>query len=125
MGLRNKRYHIFNQPYSKEDYEAKLKEFNIGGFANFQKLLNEFLTFRVKFPKRYARLVNCVKVVGNNCAGLKNCYHCFDLDDGVEDSKYVANGGFGMKDSYDGYGVGICEMLYEGIDTGVGGGSKE
>ena len=30
-----------------------------------------------------------------------------------------------MKDSYDGYGVGICELLYEGIDTGVGGGSKE
>ncbi|OGI78099.1 hypothetical protein A3D42_02675 [Candidatus Nomurabacteria bacterium RIFCSPHIGHO2_02_FULL_41_18] len=125
VGLRNKRYYIFNKPYSKEEYEKKVQEFDIGSFRNFQAVLSEFSLFKLNFPHKYARLINTVKVTGNNCVGVKNCFHCFDMREDVEDSKYVTHGGFGMKDSYDGYGVGICELLYEGIDSGVDGGSKE
>jgi len=123
--LRNKQYHIFNKPYSKEDYEQKIRELDIGSFQNFQKTLNEFLQFRLTFPRRFARLINTTNVAGDNCVGVKNCYHCFDLRENVEDGKYLTHGGFGMKDSYDGYGIGICELLYEGIDSGVDGGSRE
>lgn len=46
VNLRNKKYHIFNQPYLKEEYEQKLKEYNFGSYKNlvaFQKQFQDFL----------------------------------------------------------------------------------
>ena len=32
VGLRNKNYYIFNQPYSRENYQEKIKEFSVSDF---------------------------------------------------------------------------------------------
>jgi hypothetical protein len=58
-----------------------------------------------------------VNVVGDNIRNSKNCFSCFDIFE-VEDCKYSTWGGYKMKDSYDGYGAGIAELLYETVDTG-------
>jgi len=120
VGLRNKQYCIFNEQYSKEDYEKKLKEINTGSFESIQKYSQLFNEFKLQRPHKYARLINAINTIGDNCRNMKNCKFAFDIA-GVEDSQYVTHGGLGMKDSYDGYGVGICELLYEGIDSGVNG----
>ncbi|TSC74994.1 MAG: Uncharacterized protein G01um101430_674 [Parcubacteria group bacterium Gr01-1014_30] len=122
IGLRNKQYYVFNKPYSHEQYKEKMNEYDLGSYEVKQKLQKEFYDSLTRFPRRFAQFINTVNVTGNHCRNMKNCYACFDLYDDVEDSKYVANGGLGLKDSYDGYGVGVvCELLYEGIDTGVTG----
>ena len=125
VGLRNKQYYIFNEPNTKEEYEKRLKEFDIGSFKNFRNFRQKFSSKALQYPHRFAHLINSPETIGDNCRNVKNCYWCFDLRDNVEDSKYSIHGGVGMKDSYDGYGVGMCELLYEGIDSGVGGGSRE
>ena len=122
VGLRNKQYYIFNKPYSREQYKEKIKDYDLGSYEIRERLQKEFYDSLIKFPRRFAHLTNTVNVVGNHCRNMKNCYACFDLQDNVEDSKYIFYGGLGMKDSYDGYGAGAeCEMFYEGIDTGVNG----
>jgi hypothetical protein len=124
VGLRNAQYHIFNQPRSREQYLAEVSESRFGSYATVGQAKAEFSDFLMKYPRRFANLKNTINVTGDHCSNLKNCRDSFDLED-VEDSKFVIHGGLMMKDSYDGYGIGdSCEMLYEGIDTGVHG-SKE
>jgi hypothetical protein len=36
VNLRNKQYHIFNKPYSKEEYAKKLVDFDFGSFKKLQ-----------------------------------------------------------------------------------------
>ena len=124
VGLRNKQYYIFNKPYSQKEYEEKIRELDISSFKNFQKIQEMFLQFRLKYPRKFARLVNTQNVTGDHMRGARNCFMCFDMREDLENLKYSTHGGFGTKDSYDGYGIGICELLYEGIDSGVGGSSQ-
>jgi len=53
VNLRSKKYHIFNQPYSKEDYESKLKEFNLGSHAAIEEIRKTVSDFWLKFPSKY------------------------------------------------------------------------
>lgn len=118
VGLRNKNYHIFNKPYSKEDYNQKLKEYNFSSFSSVQKFKKEFNYFLEKFPRRFADNINCTNVTGDNVRNSKNTKFCFD-GTGVEDSKYLTWVYMGVKDSYDvGGGSGVnVERLYESWDT--------
>jgi len=124
VGLRNKQYHIFNKPYSKEEYEKEIKSFDLGSFENAERFRQEFLKHKLRYPVKFARLAGAVNVSGDNVSNAKDCFSCFDMRDNVENCKYLTHG-FGIKDSYDGFGIGLCELLYEGIDTGEGGASKE
>lgn len=45
INLRNKSYHIFNQPYIKEDYFKKIQEFNLGSFVDFNKAQKKHMIF--------------------------------------------------------------------------------
>lgn len=120
VNLRNKSYYIFNQPYSKEAYEEKIKEFNLGSYENVQKLKQQFADFEKHFPRKFANLVNSPNSTGDVLYDVKNCISCFHIISNVENCKYVVNGGYNMKDSELGYGVGVGELMYEVVDTGIG-----
>jgi hypothetical protein len=120
-GLRNKQYCIFNTQYTKEEYEQKMQSIDLGSFKVLSEQRRAYVGLALQRPRRFSYLNNTVNTVGDHCSNAKNGYYCFDLLD-VEDSKYITYGGFGLKESYDGYGVGIgCELLYEGIDSGDNG----
>lgn len=70
FGLRQKRFHIFNQAYTEEDYKNKLKEFDFGSFQTIQRLRAEFDAWALQYPRRAANLQNCEDSQGNN---LFNC----------------------------------------------------
>ncbi len=119
--LRNKQYHIFNQPYTKEEYTKKAKELDIESAEGLRKVREEFEKLYFKALHRYARLINTENVIGDNIEKSKNCYYCFDLAGGAENVKYAHWGTYGLRESYDtGPGTGgNSEFTYEGTSIGV------
>jgi len=121
--LRNKQYHIFNKPYTKEEYFEKLKQIDIGSYANLQKVKEQFQELYLDAIHRFATVNRSVDSTGDNINNAKNCIHCFNVYDGIEDCKYMEWAGYSLKDTYDGSpGVGIGELIYEAVDTGGAGG---
>ncbi len=114
VGLINKQYNIFNQQYSKEDYEEKLKEFRLDSFAFVQGMKAQLEEFRLKFPHRFAHIINCENVSGDELMNAKNCENCFDICGPAEDLKDVYLGGWDIKDMMSCDHVGHkAERFYE------------
>jgi hypothetical protein len=119
MNLRNKKYCIFNEQYTKEEYLEKKKELDFGSYKILSGFKKQYKDFILKFPRRYAGLIKSVDCTGDCMINAKNVKQSFDIYGEVEDSKYVAHG-LGAKDSYDCYGFGGgAYFLYEGVDTGL------
>jgi len=91
VGLRNKKYHIFNQPFSKEDYEAELVKFDIGTFKNIGDISGRAEALVMEIPKKYIHGRQNTNVSGdyiNHCRDVfhsyvaiesQNCKHCLWL----------------------------------------------
>ena len=119
--LRNKQYCLFNKQYTKEEYQEKIKQFDLGGFkalcAFKTKIADEVLKNNIH---KFAETINCTNSSGDHIRNAKNCHWCFDMGgDKNENCKFIAWGGFVEKDSYDtGPGAGYGgELIYETIDT--------
>lgn len=111
--LRNKQYHILNKPYSKEEYEKKIKEYNFGSDVARRKLYDQFLELlQTKAIQRFAIIERSENCSGNQITDSKNAHHMFDADK-VEDTKYSVIC-LDAKDSMDAYHYGFeCELIYE------------
>ncbi len=122
INLRNKNYHIFNEPYSRGEYIKKIKEFNIKDNTELQQIQKKFNDLKIQAIRKYANLVNSPLCTGDNIFNSYNCKDCFDMYGDVRDSKYIQNCAQYLKDSYDGYGVGAsADLTYEVFDTGAQG----
>jgi len=112
--LRDKSYHIFNQPVSKEKFEEEQKK-----FASYQHIKN--------FKQKFSELImneaihrdfigqNNQNVSGNFIFNCKNAKYCFS----VYRSEDIAFCGrlFEQKDTYDFDGGGKGELLYENMSN--------
>lgn len=119
INLRNKKYCIFNEQYTKEDY-LKIKEsFDFGSHKNLSQFKDKYKRFILKFPRKYSNIIKSADVTGDNIMNSKNIKNCFDAYGKVEDGKYLSHG-FEQKDSYDMYGYGAgSSLMYEGVDSGL------
>jgi len=101
--LRNKKYHILNQPYSKEEYEKKLQEYNLKSRASVEKLKREFWQHlkndAVHRPHYNTQTVNSS---GNFLENDKNCHQCFGLQES-ENCRYIFRG-YNNKETIDSVG---------------------
>jgi len=124
INLRHKNYCIFNEQYSKEDYEREIKKYDLGSYKAltlFKEKYNEFI--KDKF-RRFAFVYKCVNVTGDNIMNSKNSKMIFNIFGEVEDSKYVTHA-MNVKNCYDGYGLGLrSELLYECVDAGIDAGRQ-
>jgi len=120
-GLRNKQYYIFNQPYTKEDYQKRVEDMDLGNRKTITYLKNKLRELYLSSVHRFANIYRSVDAVGDNIEDSKNCQYCFDLPGDAENCKYCNWATFGLKDSYDtGPGTGgKSEMTYEGVSIGV------
>lgn len=120
-GLRNKQYYIFNKPYSKEEYEQKVRDLNLGHVDGLAAVREQWEQLVGRSVHKYAHNEKSENVVGDNVEESKNCYWCFDVPGQAEDSKYCNWATYGMKDCYDsGPGAGgQSELTYEGVSIGV------
>ena len=121
VNLHKKSYHIWNEPYTKEAYEEKLKSLGLDSHKNITSLKGKAHEFWKKFPKKYYFGVQNVNFSGDYMEHSKNAKWCFGVAN-VEDSKFcsfVSNGP--VKTTYDftHYGDNI-ELVYDSIQTGDG-----
>jgi len=89
VGLKDKSFHIFNKPYSKEQYVEKMKEFNSGDVRLIdvaKKKVNELVGKEIV---KYYHGFNCENVVGDYLYNCKNIFNSFDLKN-CEDCAYSA-----------------------------------
>lgn len=89
VGLKNKEYHIFNQAYSREEYDSKMADFNRG-----HRKIIEFAKKRVEELKgkeivKYFHGFNCENISGDYLYNCKNVFNSYDAKN-CEDSRYCA-----------------------------------
>lgn len=101
VNLMNKSHHIFNVPYSKEEYAEKMKEINLGSSRVVREMKEKFQTEITKYPRRFVRAVRTVNSTGDNLEGTKNCKFCFEVFGAAEDCRYIWLAYSAVKDCFD------------------------
>lgn len=87
FNLRNKSYYIWNQPYTKEEYEQEMQKYNLGSHAVVSAILEQFKKEDVRHLKRYMEGTKNQDTTGNYVYDSKNAKTCFEST-GLEDCKY-------------------------------------
>lgn len=120
VNLRHKKYHIFNVPYSKEEYEQKVQEMRLDTLSGLKKAQAEFEHMLLRYPRKYMSGIATSNylVSGDFIAYSKNvqlshgCLHSENL-------KYCQLLLLGAKDSYDFTCWGNkAELVYESACCG-------
>ena len=115
VNLRNKSYHIFNKPCTKEEYKKELEKLDFGSYTTLLAVKEKFKKFIQHHPRKYANVVHIRNVTGDNVRDAKNAYYCFDGEN-VENFKYGEWLGYKLRDSYDILAAGLnSELIYESI----------
>lgn len=119
VNLRNKQYYIFNQPHTKEEYEAKMREFAIGSQRNLARLTEQAHDLWLQYPTKHMQGSNNEDVSGEYVSNSKNAKHCYKAW-GVQDCKYCQSISLKpCKESYDYTCWGNnAELMYESIVVG-------
>ncbi|MBI3335539.1 MAG: hypothetical protein HY001_03515, partial [Candidatus Portnoybacteria bacterium] len=123
VGLRNKSYHIFNKPYSKEAYQKKVKEFALDSYKNIEVMKKKAREFWLKFPNKFIEGSHNQNVSGNYISHSKNVHNSFLVREGenLRYCQYVQELP-GSKDCYDYTAWGDAnELIYECCACGIGG----
>lgn len=119
VNLRKKSYCIFNEQYTKEEYEEKIKSFRLDSYEELERLKKQANDFWLEFPVKYLEGYQNVNVTGNYVSNSKNSKEIF-YSRYVEDSKFCSHMNMAStRDCYDitEWGQNI-EMSYEGITIG-------
>jgi hypothetical protein len=110
--LRNKRYCIRSQQFTKEDYEQKMKKLLPLTADALQVFRNEYIDSKAHIALRPATYtVNTENSIGDLVFEAKNTYYGFDSIK-TEDCRYVFDA-IDVKDSMDLYHVGWAELMYQ------------
>ena len=120
--LRNKKYHIFNKPYAKEDYFKEIKKWDLGSYRTYEEIKKLAGEHWKKFPPQPIFDDFAINCTGNRIYNSKNCKECFEIQE-TENSKHLLI----MidpttEDCYDVSGWG--ENLALSYDSGVVGGDS-
>lgn len=105
--LRNQKYCILNQPYSKEEYFKKIKEFNFVSYSSIEALKKEFWQhIKQDAVHRQDYNLQAINSPGNFLNNDKNCYQCYFIEDS-ENCRHAFRGR--AKETIDSAGVLDCE----------------
>ena len=119
VNLRSKQYHIFNKPYSKEEYEKMKGELKLHTRSGIKEFKEKFEKFVRTQPIKYAEIYNSVDSTGNYIKNAKHCVSCFHCYDS-EDCKYGVHTWRNAKDCVDCDTAGRnAELIYNSINAGI------
>ncbi len=114
VNLNNGSYLWFNEQLTKEEYQKRLKEKNLGSYLSIIQIRKKFQEFNANFPRKYARILRSINSTGDNMEQAKNCQECFAVFDGAEDSKYLWQIYSKVSNSFDIDHAGLnSELVYE------------
>ena len=109
--LRHKKYYFYNQPLSKEEYEKRLKNINLGNFEVLQHYLKDFRELKKKAIYKENRNEKAINSVGD---WIKNSKDCFNVLFTLDSEKVAYSIGFyKYRDSYDISGGTNAALCYE------------
>lgn len=103
--LRHKEFHIFNKPYSKEEYFRILKEHDLTTREGVEKFGEKFEKFRLELPCLFAKHRFSENSTGDFLDGAKNCHECFIVVMGAENCRHCFTIGRNCKDTIDSNGT--------------------
>jgi hypothetical protein len=90
--LRNQKYCILNQQYSKEEYENKLEEYNLNSREAIEEFKEEFLNhIKQDAVHRLSYNIQSNNSEGNILTNVKNCYKCYFIEE-AENCRYCFRG---------------------------------
>ncbi|PIR86930.1 MAG: hypothetical protein COU11_02855 [Candidatus Harrisonbacteria bacterium CG10_big_fil_rev_8_21_14_0_10_49_15] len=126
VNMKNAQYCIFNEQYSKEEYEQKKAELDFSDANKLAEFKQKFNEFKKKFPKKYADIIRTEDAVGNRINDAKNIQNCFDIFGPAEnlrdvfltfntykDSYSCSHGGHGVEECYESTAIfGNCQRLF-------------
>ena len=119
INLRQQKYHIFNQPYSKEEYEEKIKSYRLDTYSGVETFKKEFTDFIKDKPRKFAEIFNAVNSTGNYMMNVKNNRYCFHSYE-AEDNAYSVHVWRGAKNCVDCSTAGrTAEMIYNSLNMGI------
>ena len=114
VGLRGKQYHIFNTPYSKEEYHKEVARLDPKNFKNFLGHQERFEELMQSIPRKFASILKSTNVVGNDIIGARNCYYCFSARNDIENCRYSYRVLDHCKDGHDAFVAwNNSELFYE------------
>jgi len=120
--LRNKNYCFFNEQYSKEEYEKKVKEYELHTRHGIEKAEQDTRSFWKKFPNKNHQGIKNVDCTGSYVSNSKNVKDSFFIreSENLRYCQYIQETP-GSKDCYDfsTWGCG-AELVYEAISCGNG-----
>ncbi len=120
-GLRNKKYHIFNKPYSKEEYKRKLEEFQIHSSTGIEKSRALAESVWLSHPVRFRHGIKDTGCTGDyifNSSQLRNCFFANEAQNCANSQSIIYNP---IRDCADITSSGIdVELDYEVVGSGLG-----
>lgn len=88
INLRNKKYHILNKPYSKEEYLKKIKEYKLDSYEGLLKTRKIVDEFWLQHPNKYMQKdAQSVNISGEYVFRAKNALNCYQTRE-LEDARY-------------------------------------
>ncbi|OGJ60781.1 hypothetical protein A3C37_02740 [Candidatus Peribacteria bacterium RIFCSPHIGHO2_02_FULL_53_20] len=116
VGLHNKKYHIFNEVHSKEEYEKKISQLNVGDhriIADIQARVASLIGEEI--VKLYHGF-NCENVTGDYFYNCKNIVDGYDLKN-CEDCRHCGTLQ-GHRDAHDcNYALQATELSYNSLTS--------
>lgn len=116
--LRHKKYCFFNEQLTKEEYERRVNELNLGSYTALRQIQTKARAFWQQHPYRFMRGKHNTNVTGDYIDHCKDVIRCFETYDSqrIRYSQRVVNG---TSDSYDCTSWGDnSELIYESVMCG-------
>jgi len=121
MNLRNKKYCIFNQQYSKEEYQQKIEDLKLCSWKGIMGAQNSSHEFWKNNPNKYHQGIKNLDCTGSYVANSKNVKKSYIIR-GAQDVAYVQYGQYPpLNDCMDVTVTGETELVYESLTSGWGG----
>ncbi len=122
VNLRNKSHYFFNQEYSKEEYDAKVKEYQLHTREGLERAWNDSMEFWKKFPNKNHQGLKNENSTGSYVTNSRNVKDSFLIreSENCRYCQYIQETP-GSKDCYDysNWGDG-ADLIYEAISCGSG-----
>jgi Zn ribbon nucleic-acid-binding protein len=116
--LRNKKYYIFNKPYTKEEYFEEIKKWDLGSYKTYRKVKKMAEEHWDSLPQKSPNAEMNVNCSGNLYFQSKNCKDSFEVT-ACEDSRYLRMA-MDCKDCYDVTGWADAERCIDSFCIGRG-----
>lgn len=114
VGLRQKKYYLYNEYVGREQYEEFLKHFSFTR-ENIKAAQQKVYELRLQTPRQNLDMLGSEDCLGDDLWNSKNCVECFGLVNS-ENNKYIWDGI--VNNSYDCFNVGVdTNFVYECIGT--------